>query len=136
MARKYGLGQIYRRGDIWWVDYLYCGVRYWESTGSTRKQDASRLLKQRITEIHSDTFMSPTEQRLTVNDLLDALQQDYVLGAGKSLHQFLAHMRPVREALGRIRAADLSEIRIDRYIKERFDTGRKPSTVNRETQHR
>lgn len=66
MTRKYGLGQIYRRGDIWWIDYLCRGIRYRESTGSTRKQDASRLLKQRITEIHSDTFVSPTEQRLTV----------------------------------------------------------------------
>jgi integrase len=134
MARKYGLGQIYRRGDIWWVDYLYRGVRYRESTGSTRKQDASRLLKQRITEIHSDTFVSPTEQRLTVNDLLDALQQDYALGAGKALPQFLAHMRPIREALGHFRAMDLNETRIDRYIKVRLDAGRKPSTVNRETQ--
>ncbi len=43
-------------------------------------------------------------------------------------------MHPVREALGRIRAADPSETRIGRYIKERLDTGCKPSTVNRETQ--
>jgi hypothetical protein len=110
------------------------GVRYRESTASARRQDASRLLKQRITEIHSGTFVSPTEQRLTVDDLLDALHQDYELGEGKSLPQFLAHMRPVREVLGRIRAADLNETRIDRYIKERLDAGGKPSTVNRETQ--
>lgn len=69
-----------------------------------------------------------------VNDLLEALQKDYELRGGKSLPQFLAHLRPVKEALAHVRAADLSEMRIDRYIKARLDAGRKPATINRETQ--
>ena len=130
----YGMGNIYKRGGTWWIVYWYGGKRHRESSGSPREADAKRLLKQRIAEIHSGTFVHPHDQRLTMEELFEALQQDYELREGKALPQFLAHLRPVRTAFGAIRAADLSETRIDSYIKNRLDAGRKPATINRETQ--
>jgi hypothetical protein len=107
----YGMGNVYKRGNVWWIVYWHRAKRHRESSGSPREADARRLLKQRIAELHSGTFVSPHDQRLTVHDLLDALQEDYELRGGKALSQFLAHLCPVREALGHIRAADLSETR-------------------------
>jgi len=67
-------------GNCW-----YQGRRHRESSGSTRESDARRLLKQRIAELHSGTFVRPRDQRLIVSHLLDALQEDYELRGGKNL---------------------------------------------------
>jgi hypothetical protein len=65
----YGMGNLYKRGSVWWIVYWYQGKRHRESSGSTRESDARRLLKQRIAELHSGTFVRPRDQRLIVNDL-------------------------------------------------------------------
>ena len=49
-----GLGRVFRpivRGRptvVWWLDYGVRGVRYRESSGTTNKADAQRVLRERI----------------------------------------------------------------------------------------
>ena len=54
------------------------GVLKRESSKSTKESVARKLLKQRIGEMASDTFIEPKERRTTVEDLLDALEADYL----------------------------------------------------------
>src|SRR5713101_3401438 len=46
-----GLGRIYRRGTVWWVDYWHHGCQFRESSQRARQVDAERLLKRRIQQI-------------------------------------------------------------------------------------
>jgi integrase len=48
--------------------------------------------------------------------------------------QFRSHLKPLRKAFGHLRALDVTAARIDRYVKHRLADGKKPATVNRETQ--
>jgi hypothetical protein len=109
-------------------------VQYRESSKSTRESVARKLLKQRIGEVTSDTFIEPKEKRVTVDSLLDALAADYQLRGGKGDVQFQSHLKPIRSAFGHLRAVDVTENTIDRYMKQRLEEGKKPATVNRETQ--
>jgi integrase len=84
--------------------------------------------------VTSDTFIEPKEKRVTVDDLLDALAADYQLRGGKRHVQFQSHLKPIRSAFGHLRAVDVTETTIDRYMKQRLEEGKKPATVNRETQ--
>lgn len=82
----------------------------------------------------SDTFIEPQEKRVAVDDLLDALAADYQRRGGRSYVQFQSHLNPIRSVFGHLRAVDVTENTIDRYMKQRLEEGKKPATVNRETQ--
>ena len=46
-----GTGRIYKRGNIWWVDYSYRGKRYRGSSESDLKKVAQALLRKRMPEL-------------------------------------------------------------------------------------
>ena len=46
-----GMGRVYLRGTIWWIQYSHRGQRHMETSGSDKVGDARRLLKQRIGEM-------------------------------------------------------------------------------------
>ena len=41
------MGEVRRRGNTWWIRYYRNGRRYEETSGSTKKGDAVKLLKLR-----------------------------------------------------------------------------------------
>jgi integrase len=128
------LGRVFRRGKFYWIAYYIHGVEHRESSRSPRELDAKRLLKKRLAEIGQGVFTGSQEERVIMDELLDALEADYQLRGGRALGQFRAHLRPIRHAFGSYRAIDVTEARIDRYVTNRLDDGKKPATVNRETQ--
>jgi hypothetical protein len=70
-----GTAKPYLRGSIWWIKYYVPGegqLRY-ESSKSTVKNDAIRLLNQRRSEIDTPQISSGTA---TVGDLLDLYLAD------------------------------------------------------------
>jgi integrase len=105
-----------------------------ESSRSTKESVARKLLKQRIGEVTSDTFIEPKERRTIVADLLDAIEADYQLRGGRAHKQFRSHLNPIWKTFGQLRAINVTAARIDRYVKRRLSEGKKPATVNRETQ--
>lgn len=46
-----GLGNIYKRGPVYWIRYHHHGRRCRESTRSPERADAVRLLKQRLAQM-------------------------------------------------------------------------------------
>src|SRR6266705_1551706 len=97
-----GAGRIFKRQRslFFWAAYYVRGREIRESTGTTDEKAALRFLKQRQHEVSADRigarpFVGPQQQRITVNELLDALQADYKLRA-KSSPQFESHLRRIR----------------------------------------
>ena len=134
------MGRIFKRpnSSSWWIAYCHRGKEIRESGGSDDCKVAERLLKRRLKEIGADSlglkaFVGPQQDRLTVGDLLDALESDFRLRELKSLRQTLGHLRIVRAALGDLRAVDVSAETVNRYIQKRLSEKRAPATINRET---
>ncbi len=136
-----GTGRVFKRknSNNWWISYCHRGKEYRETSGSTDRKQAEKLLKQRLQEIGADRlglkrFVGPAQDRVTVGELLDTLEQGYRLQEGRAMPQFLAHLRPISAAFGDRRAVDVTEEVADRYITQRLEEGKAPATVNRETQ--
>jgi integrase len=151
-----GLGRIFRMpgSRFPWIAYCHRGKEHRESTGpaireierkhrkrlaedQTRKV-AENVLKQRLKEIGADAlglraFVGPQQDRLTVSQMLDALEADFRLRGLKSLSQAKGHLRDVRTRLGDLRAVDVSAETISRYIEQRLAEGKAPGTINRRT---
>ena len=135
-----GDGRIFQRSGspFWWCAYYLRGKQYRESTGTTDKGKAQKFLSHKLKEVHADqigakTFVGPQQQRITVDELLNALVEDYKL-RGKDSPQFKAHLKPLREHFGNWRAVELTSEAVDEFISELLDDEKRPATVNRSTQ--
>ena len=137
--RLKGFGYVYRRGTTWWIRYSVRGKDFRESSKSAKDTDAMHLLKRRWKEVGKGRFIGPSEERVTVDSLFDAIRLDYELNGHRSLETMLGRLRHLLAAFGGMRAIDVTEQKIERYkaarLSEKTERGNKPvrpGTVNRE----
>ncbi len=83
-ARPRGMGRVFqRRGSaFWWISYYHGGKEIRESSESTNPRVAEKFLTQRLREVGADQlgarrFIGPKRERVTVADLLDAIERHY-----------------------------------------------------------
>jgi len=69
MRRRPG---IYKRGNIYWITYMWHGRQYFESSHSSESRDAEALLLRRKTELASGRVAVRSSETLTVDELLDS----------------------------------------------------------------
>lgn len=135
-----GNGRIFQRkgSEFLWCAYYLRGKEYRESTRETDARKAKTFLKRRLQEVGADqigakTFVGPEQERITVGELLDALNADYKL-RGKSSPQNLSNFKRSRLDFGLQRACSLTAEQVDSYIKEKLKEGLAPASINRLTQ--
>jgi integrase len=135
-----GDGRVFQRGSRWWIAYYAPqggrSVEQREPGGKT-EAEAKRLLKQRLREIavHKTglrPFQGPQQEKVTVEELLQAVEQDYHIHGRKSLPQLRAHLRHVRAFFSMDRALTVTSERLRDYVGHRQSKGAAPATINRE----
>lgn len=93
---KNGSGSIYRRdskgpdgkkklGKVWWLDYYHNGKRIRESSGTTDKTEARRILQAKQGQIAEGRFNAPSADKVTFEELVDGLLTDYEINGKKSI---------------------------------------------------
>jgi|HubBroStandDraft_2_1064218.scaffolds.fasta_scaffold32364_5 integrase len=133
-----GDGRVYLRGNTWWLSYWLRGVQYRQSTETSDEQQARKMLKNKLKEVHADqigarAFQTPKADRLTIHDLLESLKADYAL-RDKASGQNLSHLKRADEDFGTILAIALTPERVDQYIQDRLAAKDKPAAINRTLQ--
>lgn len=130
-----GDGRIFRRSGTsrWWIEYWINGREHRESGGRT-ETEARNLLRRRLREIHRDEFVGPVVERLTVSELLDHLLVHLETKGIKSALQIRSHLKPVRKAIGHLRAGNLTTTDVEEYARDRLALGKARATLNRELQ--
>jgi integrase len=135
-----GDGRIFRRSGsaFYWCAYYLRGKQYRQSTEETDEKKAKKFLNRKVKEVHADEigarpFVGPQQQRITVSELLDALEADYKL-RGKDSRQVKTHLKSIREHFGDWRAVAVTAEAVDAFITGLLESGKAPATVNRSTQ--
>lgn len=135
-----GGGRVFQRGGQFWIAYYAPkdgkSTEHREPGGATEKE-ARKKLKSRLEEIivarrGGQRFQGPRQERITVDELLQSLEQDYVIHGRKSLPQLRSHLAHVRKFFAMDRAFSVTPDRLRRYIASRQEEGAQPATVNRE----
>jgi integrase len=133
MEARRGLGGVYLRGGVWWVRYSYRGEKRRESSGSTRRPDAVRLLKKRLGEMGQGKLPGADAERVTLADLGRILVDDYGLKGNRTTARAQQSLVHVREHFGEnARALDVTADALVGYAMERQRAGAAPATVKNE----
>ncbi|MFN7971342.1 MAG: tyrosine-type recombinase/integrase [Acidobacteriota bacterium] len=127
-----GLGSIFRRGRIWWVQVYHRNKRYRESSHSTERGDALRLLKKRLAEAGKGGSPGVAGDRLGFEDLATILIDDYEANERRNTSNVVRYLDHVRNVFGRHRAVDITTDKLSAYIKHRRKEGASPSTIRSE----
>lgn len=126
-----GTGSVYKRGNVWWIDYSFRGKRYRESSGSHRKKEAKALLQRRLAECAKGGPMVD-EEKITFADLREVVETDYKVNGRRSLRTVKLAFDHLEEAFDGWRAVDITTDRVKRYISDRQDEGAANATINKE----
>ncbi len=124
-----GLGRIFQRGSVWWVQYSFRGQQHRESSQSTRRAKAVSLLKRRLAEMGQGRIIGPQAERLTFADLMRMVVEDYQINARRSappMSRLCDHFPP------HTRALDITPDAVKHYVQQRLAAGAAPATVKNE----
>jgi len=127
-----GTGNVYQRGQTWWVQYCWRGQVHRQSSGSHNRADAVRLLKRKLGEIGQGRLISPDVERTTFDDLADMLLTDYRVNGKRSLGRIEDAVEHLRGQFSLCLALDIAADRIASYIAARQAEGAANGTINRE----
>jgi len=127
-----GLGRTFQRGSTWWIAYSHRGKEYRETSGSESEAQARKLLKKRVGEINAGRFIGPNEDRLTFDDLVLDLRNDYQVNGKRSLATINYYIPHLKGFFGMDRAVDITSKRGKAYQVYRLEEGASRATVNRE----
>jgi integrase len=126
------MGSIYKRGNIFWIQYYRNGKPYRESSKSRKESDAKKLLKLREGEISQGKLPGFYFDKVRFDELAEGLIRDYKLNCKKSIDrvkQSLAHLKKTFED---VRVTEITTPKIEKYIEKRLNDGAANATINRE----
>ncbi len=127
----YGNGAVYKRGDVWWIQYSHRGERVRESSGARTRTAAVQLLRQRLAD--SGQGRAPIAgQRVTFEDLVALLERDYRLKQRRSLRRAQEGIARLRAFFGAMLAEDITEGHFPEYQEQRGGMKASVATVRYE----
>ena len=127
------MGQIRKRGNIWWIRYYRSGRRHEESSGSRKKGDAERLLKLREGDVARGIPITPKIGRLRLEEAATDMLTDYRVNGKRTLsdakRRIEKHLMPV---FGGRRMASITTPDVLTFVAKRQDAGASNGEINRE----
>lgn len=130
---KRGSGIVYLKRGWCYIKYYVEGKPIYEATGTKNKVEARRLLQVRLGQLAEGRFLGPAAERVTLNELIEGLLNDYITNGKRSLKwvriKVTKHVLPY--FTGR-RAHEVTTSDIQSYTKERQEAGASNAEINRE----
>ena len=127
-----GLGGVYQRGRVWWLQYCFRGTVHRESSGSTNRMDAVKILRRRLEEMGRGRLVGPDVERTIFEDLAQMFLDDYRTNGQRSVDRAERSVVHLKEAFSLLKALEITTDRITRYVASRQAAGAANGTINRE----
>jgi len=126
------MGMIYKRGNVWWIKYYKNGKSFRESSKSSKKMVAKRLLDRREGNIAQGKMPGIHFEKVGFDELAENFLRDYRINQKKSLKRAEGSVNHLKKVFQGTRATEITTPVIDEYIEMRMDTGAANATINRE----
>jgi integrase len=112
------MGSVYLRGRTWWIKYYKQGKPRRESSGSSKKGDAERLLKLREGAVAKGEPLSLRIERIKVDELIEDVLKDYEAN-GKDVTRVRLASSKLLAYFGGMRASNLTTSMVNDYMAKR-----------------
>src|SRR5437763_226723 len=127
------MGQLRKRGDVWWIRYYRAGRRYEESARSEKWEVARDLLRSKEGDISHGIPVSSRMGRYRFEDAEKDILAEYTANARRSLpelkRRITLHLAP---AFGGRRMAEITTSHVLAFTKDRLTAKASPAEINRE----
>jgi len=133
MAERGDSMSIYKRGENWYIDFVFKGQRVRESIGPSRK-DAEKVIAKKKTEIVENKYLDIRKEPepIKFHDFaVEYLQWAKTNKKASTYNRELYIMRLFDKEFEAKTIQEITTWQIDKW-KSRRKEGRKPATVNRE----
>src|ERR1019366_3595065 len=130
--RPRGSGSIYQNGSsTWWIKFYSRGIGHRESSHSTDRKVAEKLLKRRLAEVETRTYVMRTNVKLDelIKDLLAEYRRERRRTSTAVETRWKKHMAPF---FTKLPVDDLNTDMVQRYCAKREAEGAAGPTINRE----
>lgn len=122
-------GRIYKRGDVYWIQYFFNGKDRRESTHSTKREVAEKLLTKRMAAKEAGTLSEASIKPLRFTDLRAAIERNYRLMERKSTDRMQDAFQALASKFAGWKTNAITETSLEEYVDERLAAGRKPATI-------
>lgn len=126
------MGSLYKRGDVWWIKYYRNGKSYRESSGSTKKMVAKKLLDRKEGEIAQGKVPSIVFDKVIFDVLAEDFLRDYRINQKKSLERAERSVTLLKREFEGIKVPAITTPRIQQYIEDRLAEKAAKASINRE----
>ncbi len=127
------MGEIRKRGRLYWIRYYRHGQRVEESTKLTKYEDARDILRDREGAIAKGVPITAKSIRLTFDDAVQDVVTDYTVNGKKSTawvkRRIKNHLTP---AFGGQRLSAITTPDLRAFAAQRLDAGASAAEINRE----
>jgi len=124
---------LYKRGQVWWMSFVYQGKHYRESTEATEKKLAQTVFYKLKGEIAEGRLPGIFLKKLvTFNNLAEDFLTDYRINGRDTLKKAKKSVEYLKSFFGGMRAADITTDKVKSYIEDRMDQGLSNASINRE----
>ena len=113
------MGTIYKRGNVWWIKYYKNGKNYRESSKSTSKMVAKKLLDRREGDIAHGNLPGVLFDKVTFDELADDFITDYLVNEKKSQDRAKLSLKHLLKEFSGSNIPNITTPRIQKYISER-----------------
>jgi integrase len=129
---KHGSGSIYRRGKVWWFSYYSNNEHVCESSHSSDKGEAKRLLQLRIGQIAEGRYIGPRADKVRFEELAEDMLNDYRINNKKSINDATRSVSALARFFGGRRVQSITPTEISAYVAQRQADGLGNGSINRE----
>lgn len=128
---------VFKRGGVWWYEFVYAGKRIRESAKTSRKTIAIESERNRRLELEKTHAGMPTERRenriMSVNDFVRPYIESYGLNHRPTSVAFItSSLKNVQRLMGNELLPDVTEQRIRQYVSDRLKEDASGRSINAE----
>lgn len=122
----------YRELPTWWIKYYQGGRPVRESTGTEKETVALRILRSRLGDVEKGIPITPKMGRITFEDAVDDLLNDYRINERKSIESLEDRLAYLKAAFKGKRLISITSTEVRAYAADRKAAGAANATINRE----
>ena len=114
------MGSVYKRGNVYWIKYYRNGKCYRESSGSTKKMVAKKVLARKEGDIAKGKYHEIDFSKVVFDDLAQDFLTDYEINGKKSLNRAKRSLFHLMGEFEGVKVVDITTPRVQNvYIQNR-----------------